>query len=304
MPSWTQLLNHFDSLSDDNARTQFLTTELQSKLQEVSARRSGRSVIFYASAFLQKPQAPAERIIITPEDINGLMTVVHGLPTSDGLTLILHTPGGSADAADSIVAYLRSKFPSVEVVVPTFAMSAGTMIALSSDLVVMGRQSQLGPIDPQMAVGGGRYVSAQAIVDQFGRAQADIQTNPILAHAWAPALASLGPALLQEATNALAYAEKTVGRWLALHMCSGDTAKSAAIAHYFNDAAVHLSHGHRIDRDEARSQHVSVEDLESDQALQEAVLTAYHLLTITFERSPATKIIANHQGAQWVKGWT
>lgn len=157
MPSWTQLLNHFDSLSDDNARTQFLTTELQSKLQEVSARRSGRSVIFYASAFLQKPQAPAERIIITPEDINGLMTVVHGLPTSDGLTLILHTPGGSADAADSIVAYLRSKFPSVEVVVPTFAMSAGTMIALSSDLVVMGRQSQLGPIDPQMAVGGGRY---------------------------------------------------------------------------------------------------------------------------------------------------
>lgn len=59
--------------------------------------------------------------------------------------------------------------------------------------------------------------------------------------------------------------------------------------------------GHRIDRDEARAQGVIVEDLEDNQALQEAVLTAYHMATIAFEKSPAAKILAAHTGRMWIK---
>jgi len=58
-----------------------------------------------------------------------------------------------AEAAQTIVDYLRSKFSTIEVLVPTYAMSAGTMIALGCDRVFMGRQSQLGPTDPQLIVG-------------------------------------------------------------------------------------------------------------------------------------------------------
>ena len=52
-----------------------------------------------------------------------------------------------------------------------------------------------------------------------------------------------------------------------------------AAAHF--NAASHKSHGRRIDRDEARGQGLDVEDLEANQELQEAVLTLYHLVTIT-----------------------
>jgi len=46
---------------------------------------------------------------------------------------------------------------------------------------------------------------------------------------------------------------------------------------------------------------VVVEDLESSQDLQEAVLTAYHLMTILFEKSPAVKAIISERSKMWIK---
>jgi len=167
----------------------------------------------------------------------------------------------------------------------------------------MGRQSQLGPIDPQMPAGD-RFVSARAIVDQFECAKQEILANPAAGHAWFPILQSVGPALLQEAQNAIAYGEKMVAKWLAAHMFSGNPnpqAQADKTAQFFNDASIHKSHGRRINRDEARQQAVNIIDLESDQDLQDAVLTAYHLSTIVFEKSPAVRVIASHKDRMWVK---
>ena len=129
-------------------------------MNDVARLRGNRNVVLYASAFLQKPQAPAQNLQLTAEELNGLMSVIHGMDWPAGLVLILHTPGGLTNAAETIVGYLRSKFSWIEVIVPALAMSAGTMIALSANTIVMGRQSQLGPIDAQLPAGG-RYVSAR-----------------------------------------------------------------------------------------------------------------------------------------------
>jgi membrane-bound ClpP family serine protease len=222
---------------------------------------------------------------------------------------LLHTPGGVTNATETIVAYLSNKFADFEVVIPTYAMSAGAMISLAANRLIMGRQSQLGPIDPQLPVQQ-RFVSAQAIVDQFERAKADVLQNRDLAHLWAPVLQSLGPALLQEARNALDYAEQIVADWLEKRMFAGEKSKrvrqrtATRVARYFNSAATHKSHGRRIDRNEARAQGVLVEDLEDDQELQDAVLTAYHMGTIVFEKTPATKLLSSDHNRQWIKNWT
>lgn len=272
-------------------------------LTAVGERRSGRNVLFYASAFLQKPQAPSPFLQLTHEEINAFMSCAYGMNFEKGLTLLLHTPGGVTNAAESIIAYLNSKFSDIEVIIPTYAMSAGTMLALAANRLIMGRQSQLGPIDPQMPLAG-MSVSARAVVDHFELAKADVLSNRELAHVWAPILQSLGPALLQEARNALAYSERMVARFLELRMFAQDekpraTAEKAAA--YFGDASTHKSHGRRIDRDEARSQGIRIDDLEDDQHLQEAVLTAYHLMTLLFEKSPASKILISHHGRLWAK---
>jgi ClpP class serine protease len=304
VPSWNELLDQFTALANE-AKGEFLLATMQRALGDVSRLRGGRNVILHGSAFLQKPRAPAESLQITFEDLNGYMSVMYGMDWSKGLTLMLHTPGGLTNAAESLVAYVRSKFDFVEVVVPTIAMSAGTMMALSSKLIVMGRQSQLGPIDPQMPVAG-RFVSARAVVEQFDRALSDIKGDVATAHAWAPILQTMGPALLQEAQNALDYGQLMVARWLATSMFDGladATAKADAVARHFNDATTHKSHGRRIDRDEAAGTGVVTEELEASQELQEAVLTAYHVMTIMFENGPAAKILWSSHGRTWLKNW-
>ena len=305
MPSWNQLVNKLGSTPQDQ-RVSVIRRESLRCLEHIGLLRGHRHVIFYCSGFLQKPEAPAHRIQITREDLNAFMSVMHGMTWSKNLTLLLHTPGGITNAAETIVAYLRSKFADIEVIVPTYAMSAGTMITLAANRIVMGRQSQLGPIDPQFPMGQ-RAQSARAIVDQFEAARKEILGNAAATGVWLPILQTIGPALLQEARNALDYGERMVSGWLEAYMfaetkCAKSAAEAAAA--HFNDAAKHKSHGRRIDRDEARAQDLIVEDLEASQDLQEAVLTLYHLNTIAIEQSSAAKIIHSDLDKMYVKNWT
>ena len=300
MPSWSDLQDELNGIEPEK-RGDHIADRLR-QLAALIGTRYDRNVLYYASSFLQKPQVPGLFTSINMEDINGFMAGVHGHDFSKGLLLVLHTPGGMAEAAQTIVDYLRSKFSAIDVLVPTYAMSAGTMIALGCDRVVMGKQSQLGPTDPQLIVGN-RAFSAHSIVEQFEEAKAEISGNPTLAHAWAPVLRSFGPALLQEARKSISYGETLVRDWLEQYMFSerDDPASQAkeVAAHFGGNQ--HGSHGRRINRDEVKQQHVEVMDLEDDQDLQEEVLTLYHLSTIAFEMGPAAKSVVSSNGKLWIK---
>ena len=77
------------------------------------AAKTGRHTIIYASRFLQGGPPGLEQLVpITDEDIQGLMSTVQGR-TSDKLDLLLHSPGGSPEAAEGIVSYLRAKFTDI-----------------------------------------------------------------------------------------------------------------------------------------------------------------------------------------------
>lgn len=303
MPSWPQLVGQLDSIADPDDRNKALNDALFGSMDEVAKLRGSRNVIFYASGFLQKPQALSDNVMLTLEDLHGFMAVMHGMDFDKSLTLMLHTPGGMSTATETIVHYVRSKFEKVEVIVPTYAMSAGTMIALAADLIILGRQSQLGPIDPFLAFNG-RQTSAQAVLDQFERAKSEILSDERLAHLWASVLAGLGPSLLQDARNAVKYGERAVADWLTKYMFRDDpdrSTKAAAVARHFSDATEHLNHGRRIAREEAREQGLNIFELEDDQDLQEATLTAYHAATITFERSPISKMVIATGRKVWTK---
>ncbi len=303
MPSWNELLTELESQPSDQAKQTWLGQNFLNALNQIGQRRGDRNVILYGSAFLQKPAANQYLLQITSEDINGFMSVMYGMKWEKNLTLVLHAPGGVTNATETLVKYLHSKFDNIEVIIPAFAMSAGTMISLASNRIIMGRPSQLGPIDPQMMFNG-RPVSAQAIVHQFNVARSEILSDVKAAHVWAPILQCLGPSLLQEAQMASDYSEEMVRKWLTERMF-GDKTNSKQLAkrtaRHFNAAAAHKSHGRRIDRDEARRHGVIVDDLEADQPLQEAVLTAYHLMTMIFEKTISSKIVAGTTGTQWIK---
>jgi hypothetical protein len=310
--TWNELLAQLNRLGGA-ARDEWFNAQLEDGIAEVARVRGDRNVLVYYSAFLQKGDVPPGHIIMMPEDVNGYMAAFHGMDWGKGLTVIMHTPGGATMAVQSLVDYVRSKFDDVEVIVPAFAMSAGTMFALSADRIVLGRQSQLGPIDPQLNFAG-RQQSARSIVEQFEQARREIlgdpatgvAPNPLAANLWAPILGSLGPSLMQYAQDQLDFSESMVQGWLERFMFKGldeRAAKSAEVAKFFNDASRHKSHDKRIGFEEAEAHGLNVARLEDSQELQEAVLTLYHVLTILVEQSAATKVITSGHNRSWVKNW-
>ena len=116
------------------------------------------------------------------------------------LLVILDTPGGSIDVAERIVNITRHFYPDhVAFLVPDRAMSAGTILAMSGDEIWMDYYSCLGPIDPQVEVGGPdgpRLVPALAYLEQYKRMQ-DLASKGRLTQADALMLSKLDLAELR-----------------------------------------------------------------------------------------------------------
>jgi hypothetical protein len=269
------------------------------------AEYTKRSCIVYATnGFSPRPGAssPADILVTLDPDIAGFMETVHGIPKDVPLDLILHSPGGHAEAAEAIISYLRGRFPGLRVIVPVAAMSAATMMAMAADEIVMAAHSQLGPIDPQLTITtteGPRTSPAAAIRAQFAQAQADLAANPAHMAAWLPILRSMSPALLQMCENAEKLSKTMVKEWLQKYMFQGqiDAQKKAeAITEYLSDYQQFMSHGRRVDREALRRVGVRVVDLEADQQLQDRVLSVYHAVSHTMALSGTVKIIENHLG--------
>ena len=155
-----------------------------------------------------------------------------------GLDLVLHSPGGSPEAAEAVVNYLRSKFTDIRVIIPQAAMSAATMLSCAANSIVMGAHSFLGSIDPQMIMpaptGGAMMAPAQAIIDQFSKAVEDCQ-DPKKLGAWIPILPQYGPALLKQCENALRLAEELATEWLKNWMFAGSRLRASEVRKYCED---------------------------------------------------------------------
>lgn len=84
------------------------------------------------------------------EIIENVLRSIELKDNDNNLDLLLHTPGGSPEAAADVIRVCRSYSKRFGVIVPNAAMSAGTLIAMGSDEIVMSDTSNPGPIDPQM----------------------------------------------------------------------------------------------------------------------------------------------------------
>jgi ClpP class serine protease len=79
------------------------------------------------------------------------------------IDLIMHTPGGIALAATQIALTLRAHPAPKRVIVPHYAMSGGTLIALAADEILMDPHAVLGPVDPQLTDGTAAYPASSVI---------------------------------------------------------------------------------------------------------------------------------------------
>lgn len=88
---------------------------------------------------------------INRDDIIGLVDLLHNVPEGEPVDLLLHTCGGDVDACEKLVGLVHAKVIGrpFRVIIPDMAKSAGTLLALGADTILMSDTSELGMIDPQ-----------------------------------------------------------------------------------------------------------------------------------------------------------
>src|SRR3989304_3310282 len=127
-----------------------LEAELLRLISEYNKLRKTFTVVFVAAI-----GKPIPDIALNQDDYY----LIHDLVRDTGsrhVDLYLETPGGSGEAAEEIVRCLRSKFDQVSFLISGEAKSAGTIMVLSGDEILMTETGSLGPIDAQIMIGRSR----------------------------------------------------------------------------------------------------------------------------------------------------
>lgn len=295
MPDWGQVLRQINEGNPlDVIRRKYL---------KILHDYTGRNIIAYYSGFLQKPGIAANGI--NDNDKNGFMQAVRGLDKSKGLDLILHTPGGEIAATESIVNYLKELFGNnIRAIIPQIAMSAGTMIALSCKVIIMGKQSNIGAIDPQF-----NGISCDGVIEEFEQACRDVRMDPSKISLWQTIIGKYHPTFLGDCKKATEWSKEMVRTWLLENMLSRKKNKSDIAEEILNKLAVHATtktHSRHIHFNECKKMGIKVELLENIMKekrvddckdFQDCVLTVHHAYMHTFSNSSAVKIIENHNGS-------
>jgi len=112
-------------------------------------------------------------------DINDSEEVIRAIHMTDSeipLDLVLHTPGGLVLAATQIARAIFKHKGKVTVFVPHYAMSGGTLLALSADEIVMCEHAVLGPVDPQL----GEYPAASILKAAHQKPIAEVDDKTLI----------------------------------------------------------------------------------------------------------------------------
>lgn len=196
---------------------------------------------------------------VSTADIVPLGDALAAMGNVESLDLVLHTFGGQGETAEKIVEMCRSHCSGeFRVIVPNMAKSAGTLIALGADKIVMGYCSELGPIDPQIRIvvgGAPQLVSAwtfirarDVLVEKVNQATTGNE-NPA---AYLQQLAAIDPVFVTHCEQLMIFAKQLGRKWIAGRLVSGGKTKQQAekladrVVSFLSNVEEHITHGRLI----------------------------------------------------------
>ncbi len=157
------LLNNFwvlfliFSLIWPRLRQQALDRSRRNELLALGRKRNSNVItIIHRQETLSLFGLPIARYIDI-DDSEAVLRAIRLTPKETPIDIIVHTPGGIALAATQIAYALNAHPAKTTVMVPHYAMSGGTLIALAADEIYMDPHAVLGPVDPQLGDATGSY---------------------------------------------------------------------------------------------------------------------------------------------------
>lgn len=289
MPGLSEIISSIQGIPQQD-RPSYLMSECGKYIKEIS-NITGRNTIAYYSGWMKYN---VQEVSIVESDVNAFMNAVYQMDRGKGLDIVLHTPGGNIAAAECIVNYLKSLFGNdIRAIIPQISMSAGTMIAMSCSSIIMGRQSSLGPIDPQI-----NGVACQMVVDEFARAVSEVERRPASLGLWQTIISKYGPTYLTVCEDAIKWSKELATKWLMEVNPEIDMNK---VEETFINHEKSYSHNRHISKEDCKNAGLNIVDLEDNQQLQENVLSLHHCFMTLIDLAPLSKVVINQDGRNYIQ---
>ena len=168
----------------------------------------------------------------------------HCRPDRD-LHLMVETPGGDGETALRIARACLQRSSRFTLIVGDWCKSAGTYLALSADEVVLGPMGDLGPVDPQLIIGGTPRGAATDLVNALNAAENAIGDDANLSSLYESLTSHIGLDEIEYARNAVKRARELIGKSVRANQRRMDTECeriiSSAIENLIEDVTDHRS---------------------------------------------------------------
>jgi hypothetical protein len=214
-------------------------------------------------------------------------------PKRSRLAVAIETPGGYVDIAERMARIFRHHYSEVEFVVPTFAMSAGTVLVMAGDEIHMDYSSVLGPIDPQIPLGD-RLLPALGYLVQYERLLEKSRDGSITSAELTFLCENFDPAALYQYEQERQLSVELLKEWLATYKFKNWTttetqglsvtpemreSRAEEIGEALNDTERWHSHSRGIPAEVLRRElNLQIEDFGADTARSEALHGYFRLL--------------------------
>ena len=240
----------------------------------------------------------ADTISIVSPIVPGIDTTVRTViemnkTRKNKVVIILQTPGGVVEVVERIVGIIRNFYKEVVVVVPDQAMSAGTVLALSADKIMMDYFSRLGPIDPQI-IKDEKLVPALSYLKQYEKLNKKSIEGDLTTAEYAM-LQKLDLGELHQFEQASELSVELLIKWLSQYKFKDwkttethkqkvteemKVERAKEIARLLNDPERWHSHGRGIDLFTLRDElNLKIEDYSENEALSTSIRDYFSLLT-------------------------
>lgn len=277
---------------EKNMRKQARLHELLFEFQQLQAGTPKRQEIIRKIENLDpaKPRRVLIYIANTTNPNSGIMPA-HTVPIGDALAdmdgqanldLMIHTFGGSGEAAEKIVEMCRYRCSGeFRVIIPNMAKSAGTLIALGADKIIMGHCSEVGPIDPQIRMNAGnapQMVSAWTFIHARDDLTNKVNETVAKGHnatALLQQLATIDSVFVKHCEQLMEFSQKVGGKWISDRLIKRGLDQQQASSNaekviaFLSNVEEHIVHGRLILARELRENCAPTLDIEELQEQNE-----------------------------------
>ena len=157
----------------------------------------------------------------------------------------------------------------------------------------MGRQSSLGPVDPQI-----RGIPAHGVTSEFEKIIEDVDKNPSRISVWGPIISKINPSFLDSCYKSIEWANEILEESLKNNMFKDnpDDENIRKIVNTLASPKDTKSHSRHLSAGKCAELGLNITMMEEDGVNQDLILSIHHACMTMFNKSAAFKLFQSKRG--------